>query len=670
MGEKKMTTFALAGNPNSGKTSLFNMLTGSRHHVGNWPGVTVEKVFGYLKNDHNSLIVDLPGIYSLSPLSEEEKVATHYMIEEKFDVLLNIVDAANLERNLYFTLQLLEYGKPLIVALNMADILRKKGIELDLKRFSEVLGVKVVEIIAKNGVGEEELLKLMQTKQKITNFQLDYGRDLELVLSKLTEIIKKKKELENYQARWLAIQFLEDNQVINDLMQKMNIYNELKEIQRNFESANNRSTSELIKKRRYQWIEEFMAKVVIKENKEKGRNWTEKIDQVITHPWLAIPIFFFMMYLIFQITFAWIGAPLQDILDQFISGTVATLVNSGLSAIDSPDWIISLAVDGIIAGVGGVLVFVPQIIVLFFLISFLEDSGYMARAAFIMDRFMAKIGLNGKAFIPMIIGFGCNVPAVMTTRTIENPKQRLVTILMLPFMSCSARLPVYALLAGIFFPKSQGIVIFSLYLIGIVMALLVGLILKNILLTNEDSSFVLELPDYHLPSWKNLALHTWDKGKGFVRKAGTLIFSMSVLIWFLSNFSWQGITSIENSFFAQVGSFLAPIFYPLGFGSWQAVVSILSGVMAKEVVVSSMMVIFGAVNSGADIATILPAYFTPLSAYSFMIFVLLYIPCIPTVLVMQKETGSWKWVWIAISYSLGIAWLLSMLIYQVGSIFI
>lgn len=664
-----MSTFALAGNPNSGKTSLFNLLTGSRQRVGNWPGVTVEKVIGKLK-DTQHIIVDLPGLYSLSPISIDEQIASRYMIEENLDGIINIIDASNLERNLYFTVQLLEYEKPLLIALNMMDVVKEKGMKINLKHLEEKLGSKIVSTIARKGIGKEDIIQQLDKEIPASSFRIDYGDTVESLILDMEEVLLHSPETFYFSSRWFAIQFLEENQVILDVAKKIGIYQKLYDFKVKTEKLQNIKIREMIQNVRYQWIAELLEEVVQREQLVKSTNLTDKIDRIVTNKWLGIPIFLLIMYLIFQFTFTWVGNPLLDLVDGFISGTLTDWAAMGLAAIQAPDWMVSLTLDGIIAGVGGVLVFVPNILVLFLLLSFLEDTGYMTRVAFLMDKLMSKIGLSGKSFIPMVVGFGCNIPGIMASRTIEHPNERLTTILMTPFMSCSARMPVYAVFAGVFFPAQQGLVVFSMYLLGIVMAILMAFFLKMTKFKQEESLFIMELPEYRLPVIKNLLLHTWDKGKGFVRKAGTIIFSMSVVIWFLSSYSFQGMVEMDQSFLAAIGSFIAPIFQPLGFGTWQAAVALFTGFLAKEVVVSAMMVIYGAGESLDVLNQVLQGSFTALSAYAYMVFVLLYVPCLATVAVIKKETGSWKWMFFSIAYSLVIAWFVAFIIYQIGGLFI
>ena len=664
-----MGVYALAGNPNAGKTSLFNLLTGTRQYVGNWPGVTVEKKTGLMKHNTSVNIVDLPGIYSLSPFSIEERVASQFLIDEPVDKLINIVDASNIERNLYFTVQLMEFGKPMVMSLNMMDVAKAYGIKLDVAELEKRLGIPIIPMMVRKGEGYKEFINALEQPQNAPTFSIYYGGEIEKGIAKIEGLLSQQSSSIKHNSRWLALQLLEGNTVVEGLIEDNTTLTKIKDIKQNIEDQNGINTAQVIREHRYNWIGQLLEQVMQVEAK-KEKTWTERIDSIITHRYLGIPLFFFFMFLTFQITFAWIGAPLQDALDGWFSGPFSEGTTVLLTTLGATDWLIKLIVEGIIGGVGGVLVFVPQIFVLFLIISFLEDSGYMARAAFIMDNAMAKIGLNGKAFIPMVIGFGCNVPGIMSARTMEQEKERLITILLSPFMSCSARLAVYALFTSIFFKQYQSVIVFSLYILGIILAILLGLIFKRFLLKEDESLFVIELPPYRVPMIRSLLLNTWDKGKNFIKKAGTVIFSMAVLLWFLANFNLHGMTeNMNESLLAAIGNLIAPIFAPLGFGTWQAGVGLISGFMAKEIVVATLAVVYGT-GAEAGLSSIIQTVFTPVSAYAFMVFVLLYTPCMATLVVMKKETGSWKWPLLSIGYSFSIAWILAFVIYQVGNLFI
>ncbi|MEH7457534.1 ferrous iron transport protein B [Bacillus sp. JJ1127] len=659
-----MNKVALLGNPNTGKTSLFNALTGSYEYVGNWSGVTVEKKVGKLKNKQGTLI-DLPGVYDLNPLSRDEGVVTNFLLKEEFQHMLNIVDSSQFERNMHLTLQLLEFGKPVSIGLNMIDVAKQRGIVIDVKRLSEILGVTAVPVVARSGKGCEELLAALHESEKKEKkpFILSYGEQIDAGIADIMELLTK----ENYEyPRWLALQFLSNNEVVEQEVKQLPIYKDLVAIRSTLEAAIDGTLEQHIYNTRAAYIEKLKTSVIQYE-KEGKIPFSEKIDKLITHKILGLPIFLAVMFFIFQVTFTWIGTPLSDLFDAFIGGQFTDWVTASLTSIGASDFIKALITDGIIAGVGAVLVFVPQIFALFFFISLLEDSGYMARIAVVMDRIMEFFGLNGKAFIPMIIGFGCNVPGIMAARTIEQEKERLLTVLVTPFMSCSARLPVYALFAGVFFPHSQALVVFSLYIVGIVLALLVTKVMSLTVLKEEKSIFVIELPPYRIPQAKTLWLSTWEKGKGFVRKAGTFIFGGSVIIWLLNYAGPSGFNvDMGDSFLAVIGGFIAPILAPLGFGTWQAAASLLTGFLAKEVVVSTMAIIY-AVKEDA-LGNIMGAHYTALSAYAFMFFILLYVPCLATVAVIRRETGSVKWTIFSVVYPLIIAYVLTLVIYQVGSL--
>lgn len=590
-----MTTIALIGNPNVGKTTLFNALTGANQYVGNWAGVTVEKKEGFLNKSIK--IVDLPGIYAMDTYSNEEKVAKNYLLHDDADLIINIVDASNLDRNLYLTTQLKQFNKPIILILNMMDVAQSKGINIDVDKLSHELKMTVIPISASKGKGIDKV------KDMLLNMDIS-----ELVIDNESHFQNFSSEAETYA-----------------------------------------------------YIENLLNKCILKSSKT-GTNIKDKIDKIVLNKFAAYPIFLGIMYLIFMFTFSWVGQPLADLMDSGLQEHLIPKLTDLLS--NSSPWFSSLLVDGIVGGVGSIIVFLPVILSLFLGISFLEDSGYMARAAFLMDKTMRKMGLSGKAFIPLVVGFGCSVPAIMSARTLESEKDRKLAALIVPLMSCNARLPVYALFASVFFSGKETPVVFSLYLLGILIAFLVALLFKNTLFKKDEEPFIIELPEYKLPEPKNLLLHTWDKSKGFLRKAGTIILSISVIVWFLSNFNLSGMTDINNSLFASIGKFLTPIFKPLGFGHWETSVSLLTGLMAKEVVVSTMGVIFG-----SNLATILPNYFTPITAYGFLVFVLLYTPCMSAVVTMKKEYGN-KMAAFSVIYQLILAWIASFLVYNVGSLFI
>lgn len=659
---------ALFGNPNTGKTSLFNMITGSYEYVGNWTGVTVEKKVGLLKNKQDHLI-DLPGIYSLNPISKDEGVATEFLLRENFTSIMNIVDASQLERNLYLTVQLLEYGKPLLVGLNMMDVAQGRGIHIDHDQIASRLGITIVPIVARSGKNCEQLLESLEHVEKDSSacLQLSYGEMIEKGIGQIEAAIPKELRLPK---RWLALQYLEGNTSVAGLLQQHIEPAGLKYVQEETEQAVKQiypvhSLQQYIRQVRSEFIAGLLKETVTI-TKESSKTLTDRIDLVLTHRILGMPLFLLFMYLIFKLTFDWVGTPLSDQLDAFLTGPLTNGIQSGLEQLQAAEFIRAVVLNGIVSGVGGVLVFIPQIMILFFLISFIEDSGYMARVAMVMDRIMERIGLNGKAFIPMIIGFGCNVPGVMAARTIEQPKERLLTILLTPLMSCSARLPVYSLFVGAFFVTSQAMVVLGLYVLGIVVALILAKLFSSTILKQDQSIFLIELPPYRFPQWRTLLRSTWEKGKGFIRKAGTIIFGGSVAIWFLSYAGPSGLdVDMSESFLAMIGGVIAPLFTPLGFGNWQAGASLLTGFIAKEVVVATMNIIYAAPDIDS-LQGMMSQYFTPMQSLSFMTFILLYVPCLATVAAIRKETVSVKWTWFSIGYALVVAYMVSLVIYHGG----
>ncbi|WP_123042038.1 ferrous iron transport protein B [Cohnella candidum] len=663
-----MLTVALTGNPNTGKTSLFNMLTHSYEYVGNWAGVTIEKKVGILNNKQGQL-VDLPGIYSLSPLSRDEGVTTLYLLDESPSLLLNVVDASQLERNLHLTIQLLEYGKPVVVALNMVDVAEKRGLDIDIPRLSRQIGVPVVPVIARTGKGCDALLQeaLQSSKGGGSNpggRRLNYGSLLEKAVSKLEA--KLPDDLQP--KRWLALQFFEGNiPVLQKLRQHVDpawlqaFYDETEALVQ-AEAAGKR-LPDYVRDRRADIISGWM-KDAVRETESSRSTLSEKIDAVVMNKFLGIPVFLAFMYFTFKLTFDWIGTPLSDQLDALLNGPIRNGLSSFLDTAGAAAFIKAVLLDGVVSGVGGVLVFVPQIFMLFLIISFIEDSGYMARIATVMDKLLEGVGLNGKAFIPMIIGFGCNVPGIMAARTIEQPKERLLTILLTPLMSCSARLSVYSLFVGTFFQSHQAIIVLSLYVLGVVVALLLAKLFSSSLAKEEESMFIVEVPPYRIPQWRTLSRSTWEKGKGFVRKAGTFIFGGSVVIWLLGYTGFHGWNvPMNESFLQTIGSFISPVLHPLGFGNWQAGAALLTGFLAKEVVVSTMGIIYAAPTQ-AGLEGAISHFFTPLQAYSFMVFILLYVPCLATVGVIRNETKSAKWTWFSVGYALIVAYIIAFIIYR------
>lgn len=658
----------LAGNPNVGKTTVFNQLTGLHQHVGNWPGKTVEKAEGHFDfEDIRFDVIDLPGNYSLSAHSIEEIVSRDFIVDEDSDVIVNVVDAANLERNLYLTVQMMELDANLVIALNMNDFAKKKEHYIKIKEMSKLLGFPVVEINAKNKDGFDDLLKTIkkQSKKPIhSSRKLVYGEELSEHLGDIQKVIEKDKTLSKLPSFWLAIKLLENDDVIVEKVKEAPcgkaIFREVEKVKKHLKDIFNEDPEEVIANARYAFIDGLIKETVSKPEIEKP-TMTDKIDKIVTNRILGIPIFLAILYIMFQIVFT-VGAPFQDLLaegfDYLKDFVLATLGENFLS---------SLIANGIIDGVGSVFSFLPQIILMFLIISILEDSGYLARAAFVMDRVMHKlVGLHGKAFIPMILGFGCGVPGIMATRTMENESDRLLTMMILPFMSCTARLPVYALFIAAFFSAYQGQILFAIYLIGIAVAILVAFILKRTMFKGMSAPFVMELPSYKLPSVKGVLLHTWEKVKGFIKKAGTIILAATVIIWILSSIPVGAEYGSQETVIGQIGTAISPIFAPLGFGEWQPSVALLFGVVAKEVVVSTLGTLFGVAEEGVGIEMAMQGLFTPLTSFVFMIFVLLYVPCFAALGTIKQETNGWKWPLTMVAITTVTAYVVSFIVYHIG----
>ncbi len=676
--DQRPMRIALAGNPNCGKTTLFNALTGSNQYVGNWPGVTVEKKEGTAHiGDREVTVVDLPGIYSLSPYSMEEIVARDFIIGEAPDCVIDIVDATNLERNLYLTVQLLELERPTVVALNFMDEVAQRGDQIDVDRLSKELGIPVVPITARTGEGVKALMHTAHRQMHLgvtiepDDLYDDYTHD---VHHRMGELLHDFAYLAGLPAHWAAIKLLEGDAIVEKALElPEGVKKRLDTLVAEYENSSDLGDREtLIADSRYQYIQRVVGASVVKGGAPGELTLSEKIDRVVTHRIWAIPLFLCTMLVMFVVTFGPFGSWLSDgvgaSIDALSAWLAPTLESMGVSHV-----LVSLVCDGIITGVGGVLTFLPQIALLFLFLSFLEDSGYMARAAFIMDRLLRRFGLSGKAFIPMLMGFGCSVPAIMGARTMENEKDRRMTILLVPFMSCSAKLPVYGLISAAFFGPWAGLVVFGLYIIGMLTGILSGLFFKKTLFAGDPAPFVLELPPYRLPSPGNTLTHVWQKVKGFLVKAGTLILLMSMVLWLLQSFD-LGLRMVEDparSMLGAIGGLIAPLFAPCGFGRWQAAVALLTGLIAKEMVVSSLSMFYGfslTASSGAVAAAM--TGFTPLSAFSMLVFILLYVPCVAAVSALFKEMNSSRWAWFSIAWQIGCAYVVSLLVYQIGGLFV
>lgn len=673
----------LAGNPNVGKTTVFNRLTGMRQHVGNWPGKTVERAEGHFSHgSYDYDVIDLPGNYALSAHSMEEIVSRDFIVDDDSDVIVNVVDAANLERNLYLTVQMMELGANLVMALNMNDFAKKKEHIIDIDLMSELLGIPIIEINAKNGDGFEELLKTVEKQSKNpidSSKKLSYSNDIKGHLSEIQEVIEKDESLLDVPSVWTAVKLLEKDTIVIDKVQNSKYGSEIlvkvDKVSKHLHDVYKEGPEEVIANARYAFIDGLMAEAVKKPAVEKETT-TDKIDKIVTNRILAPFIFLIVIFLLFHLTFT-ISAPFCDAIDEFFGWLGPYLAERAGNEILG-----SFIADGLIGGVGGVLVFLPQIIILFLLLSILEDSGYLARAAFTLDIIMHKIvGLHGKAFIPMILGFGCGVPAVMATRTMENESDRLLAMMLIPFMSCSARMPIYLMLTAVFFTAipvfkfgpfvltQESLVVTSMYVLGIVVALIVAAILKRTMFKGMSAPFVMELPTYKIPSLKGVLLHTWEKTKGFLKKAGTIILIATIVIWVLSSVPFGVEYASADSALGMIGTAVSPIFAPLGFGEWQAGIAIVTGLVAKEVVVSTLGTLSGVEDVEADtdaMDAMVASLFTPLSAISFMAFTLLYIPCFAAIGAIKQETNGFKWPLIMSGITLVTAYIVSFIIYNVG----
>jgi len=697
--ERKKIVVAVAGNPNSGKTTLFNGITGSSQRVGNYPGVTVEKKTGHrIYKNYNITFVDLPGTYSLSAYSLEEMVARDYILSEKPDVVVDVIDSSNLERNLYLASQILELDVPMIMALNMTDEVRKLGIRIDIELLTQLLASPAVETVASREIGLTDLLDTIievVENSTVTNVNINYGEEMEKAITELIPLIEKNEVLsKKYPSRWTALKLLENDPEITRMAEEDSQIVELADNQRKrIEKRLGDDTELYIADRRYGFVNGICKETVQTVHKSR-KDVTEKIDTVLANRVLGLPIFLFMMWATFQLTFT-LGVYPMDWLDAGFG-----YLGDFLSSVMPEGHFQSLIVDGIIGGVGGVLIFLPNILLLFLAIAFLEDTGYMARAAFIMDKVMHSIGLHGKSFMPMLIGFGCSVPAIMATRGLENEKDRLTTMLIIPLMSCGAKLPVYVLLAGAFFPEQAGNIIFLIYIFGILLAIFVAMLLKKFYFHGPGTPFVMELPPYRVPTLKSVLLHMWRRAVMYLQKAGTIILVASVAVWFITTFPppWASSQNenaiptqgnmisenveqadielqtasdkISNSMAGHLGRFIEPVIKPIGF-DWKTGIALITGFAAKEVVVSTLGTVYALGETDEESVELKDAlkrdpHFTPLVAFCLMIFTLIYVPCMAAMAVLYRESGSMKWTWFTIGYTTLLAWIVTFIIYQGG----
>ena len=667
----------LAGNPNCGKTTMFNNLTGAKQYVGNWPGVTVEKKSGKIKGYNDVELVDLPGVYSLSPYTLEEVVTRNFMIDEKPDAIINIIDASNIERNLYLTTQILELGIPTVIALNMMDIIEKRGDIIDIEKLSKILGCPVVKTSALKGDGTKDVAAKaieIAKNNKSNNFNMNFSKEVKDALEDIKGLIRSNNI--NYSGsneQWMAIKIFErDSDFINKITLNNDVKEKIESIIVKCEEEFDDDAEGIITGERYEFIGTLVSKVIKKKNTSK-HTISDKIDKIVTNRILALPIFALIMWAVYYIAVSSLGTILTDwtndtLFGEIIGENVATFLEN----VGTAPWLQSLINDGIIAGVGAVLGFVPQIMLLFFLLSLLEDCGYMARIAFIMDRILRKFGLSGKSFIPVLISSGCGVPGIMSTRTIENDKDRRLTIMLTTFIPCSAKLPIIALFAGSIFGGSSWVAP-VVYFLGIFMIIICGIILnKTKMFKGEAAPFVMELPQYHIPSMKNVLIHMWDRAKAFIAKAGTIIFVACAVIWFTSSFNWTlQMVDAQDSILASIGRVIAPIFAPLGFGNWQSAVSTVTGLVAKENLVGTFGVLFGIAEAAEDTPTLLTqigTMFTAASGLAFIAFNMLNAPCFAAIGAIRREMGSWKWMWITVGFQTLTAYIVALVINQVGSL--
>ena len=661
--------FALAGNQNSGKTTLFNQLTGSNQRVGNFPGVTVEQKTGSITNHGDISIVDLPGIYSLSPYTSEEIVTRDYLLKQKPDGIINIVDATNIERNLYLTLQLIELQIPMVLALNMMDEVQANNGSIDILYMREILGIPIVPITAikKQGIAElvQSAIDTAQDRRKPERVDFCTGA-VHRAIHAVTHLIEDHAARQGIPDRFAASKLVEgDAPILKALRLTENETDMIEHAVKDMEDELESDREAILADMRYQFIEDMCKKCVVKPKESREYRRSVRFDNLLTHKILAIPAFLFIMLAVFWLTFNVIGTPLSRLLESGIAG-LSGIVDSALSTYGLNHVVHSLVVDGIFAGVGAVLSFVPIILTLFFFLSLLEDSGYMARVAFMMDKPLRKIGLSGRSFVPMLVGFGCTVPAIMATRTLASERDKKMTIFLTPFMSCSAKIPIYALFTAAFFPRYQALVMISLYVIGIVLGILSSFIMKKTVYKGAPVPFVMEMPNYRLPSLKSVSLLLWDRAKDFVQRVFTIVFLATIVIWFLQSFDMRlnYVGNSADSMLAAIGQAISVIFAPIGFNDWRISTGLITGVMAKESVISTLSVLTGA--SATELGETLRTFFSPIAAFSFLIFTLLYTPCVAAISTVRRELGSLKGTFFVIVYQTGLAWIVAAAIYQIG----
>ena len=665
--------FALAGNQNCGKTTLFNQLTGSNQHVGNFPGVTVESKEGVIRGYKENTVVDLPGIYSLSPYTNEEIVTRDFLLKNKPDGIINIVDATNIERNLYLSMQLIELHIPMVIALNMMDEVRANGGTIKIDKLQEELGVPVVPISASKNEGIDELIDTAVRTAR--NRQYPRRQDfcsgaVHRAIHSIAHLVEDHAERIQTPPRFAATKLVEGDEPMRNALnlsenEKDMVEHTVSEMEHELDTDREAALADM----RYTFIDHLCADSVVKCGESKEHARSVKIDNLLTNKYLAIPIFLLIMMTIFWLTFGVIGSFLSDLLSEGID-LLTAVVSDALTAYGMNSVVHSLVIDGIFAGVGSVLSFIPTIVVLFFFLSILEDSGYMARVAFVMDKLLRKIGLSGRSFVPMLIGFGCSVPAIMATRTLSSERDRKMTILLTPYMSCSAKLPTYGMFTMAFFPENRALVMIGLYVLGMAVGILMGLLLKGTLFHGNPVPFVMELPNYRLPSPKSVCMLLWDKAKDFLTRAFTVIFVATIVIWFLQSFDTRlnPVSSGEASMLAGIGRWIAPVFAPLGFGDWRASTALLTGFSAKEAVVSTFAVLTGA--NTANMPSALASVFSPLTAFSFLVFTLLYTPCVAAISAVRREMNSGKAAVGVVFLQTGVAWIVSFAIYHLGMLFV